>query len=93
MSDKLLHKLESVNDQNSFIEFVEALAMERQSVEGVPHSLDGFQSEWANSTIAEFLGASVQWASDSDFGLRPGPKPKNQWQLFAMFLWAGRGYE
>lgn len=73
--------------------FAEALTLERELIEGNPRSIDGFQSEWANSTIAEFLDASVRWASDSDFGLRPGPKPENQWQLFAMFLWAGRGYE
>ncbi len=93
MSDALYQKLEAVKDEASFLAFVEALSAERAGVEGLPVSPDGFQAEWANGTIAQFLEAAVSWAKDSGFNDRPGPKPSNVWRLFAQFLWAGRGYE
>jgi hypothetical protein len=83
----------SVSDETSFLRFVKALAEERESIENLDSTIDGFKGEWANQTISEFLDAGASWAEDSDFGIRPGPKPKNPWQLFATFLWAGRGYE
>lgn len=91
--DALYLALESVNDEPSFLSFVAALIEDRATVDGMALSVDGFKGEWANQTIAEFLEAASSWAESSDFGLRPGPKPTNPWQLFAMFLWAGRGYE
>jgi len=80
-------------DDSSFLHFVEALSADRKSVESLPVSPDGFQGEWANQSIQEFLAAAVRWAKDSEFGIWPGPKPSNPWQLVALFLWAGRGYE
>lgn len=91
--DALYLALESVNDEPSFLRFVAALIADRSSVDDMPLSADGFKGEWANQTIAEFLEAASAWAESSAFGLRPGPKSANPWQLFAMFLWAGRGYE
>lgn len=93
MSDALYQKLEAVNDEASFLSFVEALRAERACVENLPVTPDGFQGEWANGSIAQFLEAAISWAQDSGFGIRPGPKPNNVWHLCAMFLWAGRGYE
>jgi hypothetical protein len=93
MSDILFDLLDVVKDETTFLVFVKALAAERSKVEGLTLSSDGFQGEWANSNIQHFLEAAVSWAEDSEFGLRPGPKPANQWYLFAQFLWAGRGYE
>jgi hypothetical protein len=85
--------LESVVDEKSFLRFVEALAAERDAVEPLAETSDGFRGEWANQTISQFLHAASAWAKDSDFAQRPGPKPSNPWQLFATFLWAGRSYE
>jgi hypothetical protein len=93
MSDALYQKLEAVKDETSFLAFVEALSAKRAGVESLSVTPDGFQAEWANGTIAQFLEAAVAWAKDSDFGGRPGPKPSNVWRLFAQFLWAGRSYE
>ena len=92
-SDQLFTALRSVDDEPSFIRFVELLAAERKASDGLPETVDGFRGPWANQTIADFLGAAAAWAVDSEFGVRPGPKPTNPWQLFATFLWAGRGYE
>ena len=92
-SDQLFNALKSVDGEASFIRFVALLAEERKSVDGLPVTIDGFQGPWASQTIAAFLEAASTWAVDSEFGARPGPKPSNPWQLFATFLWAGRGYE
>jgi hypothetical protein len=92
-SDQLFEVLEAVADESSLIRFVELLVADRQSADSLSLTVDGFQGDWANQTIADFLEAASAWAKDSDFGERPGPKPSNPWQLFATFLWAGRGYE
>jgi len=92
-SDQLFEALEAVADESSFVRFVELLVSDRQSADSLALTLDGFQGDWANQTIADFLEAASAWAKDSAFGGRPGPKPSNPWQLFATFLWAGRGYE
>ncbi|MBC7892005.1 MAG: hypothetical protein H7Y12_07340 [Sphingobacteriaceae bacterium] len=93
MPDILFQKLQEVENEATFLVFVEALREERISVEGLPTTQDGFRGEWANSTIVEFLEAAIAWAEDSGFGDSPGPKSGNLWCLFAQFLWAGRGYE
>ena len=85
--------LEATVDEASFLQFVDALLSERRRADGLPLEPDGFQGEWANSTVSEFLSAAKAWAEDSDFGARPGPKSLNPWRLFADFLYAGRGYE
>jgi hypothetical protein len=92
-ADAVFRALESVVDEASFIHFVEALAAEREASEALLETPDGFRGEWANQSIGQFLTAGASWARDSQFGMLPGPKPSNPWRLFAMFLWAGRGYE
>jgi hypothetical protein len=89
----LFTTLEAVADEPSFIRFVEALVSDREATEGHALTPDGLKGEWANQTIGEFLSAASAWATDSGFGQRPGPKPANSWKLFALFLYAGRGYE
>jgi hypothetical protein len=93
MTDSLFQSLASVEDEASFLLFVEQLRTDRANSENEPLTLDGFQGKWANQTIAEFLEAATAWAEDSGFGARPGPKPLNPWQQFAHFLLAGRIYE
>lgn len=93
VTDDVFKALSSVDDETSFITFVELLAADRDRSESSSVTPDGFQGAWANQTIVDFLLAASAWARDSDFGVRPGPRPVNPWQLFATFLWAGRGYE
>ena len=92
-SDELLKALQAVTDEASLIRFVELLIADRQSVDSLPLTADGFRGRWASQTITDFLQAAASWAGDSAFDERPGPKPANPWQLFATFLSAGRGYE
>jgi hypothetical protein len=92
-SDPIYDSLQAVEDEATFVRFVALLAEDRRCAERLPLSADGHQGKWANQTPGAFLEAANAWAIDSQFGLRPGPKSGNPWQLFASFLWAGRGYE
>jgi hypothetical protein len=92
-TNQLFDSLEAVVDESTFIRFVELLIADRYAANSCSSSIDGFQGEWANQSIEGFLEAASSWAEDSAFGERPGPKSNNPWQLFASFLWAGRGYE
>lgn len=93
MTTDLIESLEAVRDERTFIRFVELLMKDRRAANGLAVTADGFQGDWANQRIDEFLEAALAWADDSGFGERPGPRPTNPWQLFASFLWAGRSYE
>jgi hypothetical protein len=93
MADVLFDALENVRDESTFVVFVRELIADRTRSARLPTDLDGHRGEWANESIEQFLEAATSWADDSQFGSRPGPKPENPWKLFAMFLWAGRGYE
>jgi hypothetical protein len=93
MADVLFNALENVRDEATFLAFVRELIADRARAASLPTAHDGHRGEWANDSITHFLEAATSWAQDSSFGHRPGPKPENPWRLFAMFLWAGRGYE
>jgi hypothetical protein len=93
MNGTVLEALEAVQDKTSFLQFVEALYVDRIAADALPQTMNGLQGEWANHTIDRFLEAAVAWAHDSEFGAQPGPAPSNPWQLFAQFLWTGRSYE
>jgi hypothetical protein len=72
-NDELFDALSTVNDEASFIQFAELLTADRKLSESSPVTPDGFQGGWANQTIADFLRAASAWATDSGFGVRPGP--------------------
>lgn len=82
---------ETVHDQASFEIFVEGLIAERRCAAKLDLSRDGFQGEWANTTIEDFLDSALTWAQDSS--LWSGATARNPWRQFAEFLWAGRSYE
>ena len=97
--------LESVEDQETFLEFVRALIADRiegeRSIEkdstGVTFSdggryIDCDDNGWRNFSIEGFLEAAVGWADDTDFGKRQGI-PSNHWRQFATFLYLGKIYE
>lgn len=93
MNDPLSDAFDAVVDESSFVRFVELLLADRRAADSLPCTGDGFQGEWANQTIADFLEAALAWANSSSFGERPGPKPDNPWELFAIFLSMGQVYE
>lgn len=87
--------LDKVDDQASFIRFVEALAAERERAAAEEQSypqryiVDG-AFNWKNGDISSFLYATLEY-----FESRPFHKPENEpsWRMFADFLYFGKIYE
>jgi hypothetical protein len=81
--------LDCVDDRESFIAFVEALAAERRQAERleteqpVRYQLGG-ALDWQNGDIASFLEAALDCLKED----RPQVEPS--WQMFAEFLWCGK---
>jgi|SRR6185437_867103 len=92
--------LEKVVDEQTFIEFVYALAADRadkvEKERKSPSSPYGpGHNGWENGSIEDFLYASARWPTASVNGLPLVPKPKemNPWRRCADILAAGKIYE
>lgn len=80
---QLHDRLEAVTDEATFLDFVRALAADRQlDAEG-----------WENDSIDGFLESASSWAEDSNFGARQGLSSASLWKKFAVFLYCGKIYE
>jgi hypothetical protein len=94
-----LHELvEIVDDQNSFLAFVEILKKDREDSvrkeKTNPSNPYGSEANgWENGTIESFLGAAHAWAIDSDFGASQDLAEANMWKKMAVFLYCGKIYE
>lgn len=98
MSSDLLHKLDAVHDEQTFIEFMSALAADREdevAKEKInPSSPYGQGANgWENRTIETFLERAASWADGSTNGLPLYVKPQNPWKRCADILYAGKIYE
>lgn len=80
---QLHERLETVNDEATFLAFVQALAVDRLSD----------AEHWENGSIERFLEAASAWAEDSDFGSKQGLSRASPWRKFATFLYCGKVYE
>jgi hypothetical protein len=94
------HLLNSVKDEQSFLEFLSALAADRQrsaASEAVrPSSPYGPEAnDWENTTIDRFFLAAVEWAQASRHGLPLANyiPSSNPWRRCAEILYAGKIYE
>lgn len=84
--------LEDVRDRDTFIEFVRALADEREQASLIEradpalHLLDGAH-DWKNAGIDSFLYAALSY-----FDEKPLHKPEVEpsWRMFADFLYCGK---
>jgi hypothetical protein len=94
-----LHRLlDSVNDEESFLTFVEALYRDRKvdlEQEGrSPSSPYGQTARgWQNVTVDSFLEAAHRWAVDTQFGATQNLGTAPPWRKFAAFLYCGKTYE
>jgi hypothetical protein len=80
---QLHERHEAVNDEATFLAFVQALAADRQQdAEG-----------WENDSIEDFLESASSWAEDSNFGSRQGLSSVSLWKKFAVLLYCGKIYE
>jgi hypothetical protein len=94
----LITKLDAVHDEATLIDFIVALASDREdevqkerSSRSSPY--DHGANGWENGTIEAFLGSASAWAESSKNGMPLYPKPTNPWKRFADILYAGKIYE
>jgi hypothetical protein len=78
----LTEKLHGVNSLDSFLEFVDALIVDRRAAD----------PGWQNYSIEDYLEAAAAWARDSK-GMENGISNEPTWQSFAAFLYCGKIYE
>jgi hypothetical protein len=96
--DELSQALESVHDEETFLQFLLALrddreasiAKERQTLSS---SFGPDANGWENTTIERFFDTAVRWARDSVNGNPFYQKPDNPWRRCADILFAAKGYE
>jgi hypothetical protein len=100
MENNLQKLLSEVQDEQSFLRFVQALAKDREDEilkeREKPSSPYGPGANgWENITIEKYLEAASAWALDSNFGRTQcnGKFNDNCWNQFANFLYAGKIYE
>ncbi|QNQ11029.1 DUF7660 family protein [Sphingomonas alpina] len=84
--------LETVHDESTFIDFVDALAadfaLEKELEDGKPVPYSAGLLGWENGTIDNFLGASARWGETGVFADKQNP-----WRRCAHILYAGKWYE
>lgn len=84
--------LDKVNDKDSFVAFVEALAAEREDAERIErehpqtYCVDGAHN-WKNADIASFLYACLNYFSPK---VLVAPESSPSWRMFAHFLYNGK---
>jgi hypothetical protein len=89
---------EAVNDRDSFLAFVAALAADRRAsaaaelaTPGGPYGPEAHG--WENVTIEGFLEAAIAWAESTRMGEKQGLPAGPTWRAFAVFLHCGKIYE
>jgi len=95
---ELTEALESVHDEETFLQFLLALRDDRTASiaeEKVnPSSPFGSDAgEWENTTIERFLDTAVRWARDSAKGNPFYKRPDDPWRRCADTLFAAKSYE
>lgn len=98
MSISLDELLKTVDDEQSFIGFIEALGMdfaeERLLEETSPSSpYRPGALGWENGSIDTFLDAAAAWATASSRSSPVSASRSNVWQRCAAILLAGKLYE
>jgi len=94
----LTTKLEAVCDEATLVEFIVALAGDREEEVAKENARPSFPygpgaNGWENGSIEAFLGAAAAWATSSKNGLPFYEKPQNPWKRIADILHAGKIYE
>lgn len=98
--DELYAVLETVCDEDTFLNFLVALRDDREASIAqetlTPSSPYGPESlEWENTTIERFIDAAVRWALASKIGLPSADYAlsKNAWRRCAEILYVAKSYE
>lgn len=98
MTLNLVSILDSVNDEQSFLRFLQSLAEDWEDEQDKeladPSSPYGPGANgWENGTIGAYLEAAARWGDASVDGLRFYEKPTNPWKRAAHILHMGKLYE
>ncbi len=83
---ELNDKVETINNKEDFINFLELLIQD----------LKRNSNEWENRSLETYLGAIASWTEDMDgyYQNNSLPTPKNiDWKVFAQILIAAKIYE
>ena len=96
--DELFQVLQSVRDEETFLQFLLALRDDREASiaqeKTAPSSPYGSDAGgWENTTIERFFDTAVRWARDSVNGNPFYNIPDNPWRRCADILFAAKGYE
>ena len=96
--NELWEVLQSVCDEESFLQFLLALRDDREAsiaqekvAPSSPYGPDA--RDWENTTIERFFDSAVAWARASAHGTAMYTKPDNPWRRCADILYAGKIYE
>jgi hypothetical protein len=96
--DELFAALQSVRDEETFLQFLLALRDDREASVALektnpssPYSPEA--KGWENTTIERFFDTAVRWARDSVNGNPFYKRPDNPWRRCADILFAAKGYE
>ncbi len=97
-ADELSQILETVHDEETFLQFLLALRNDReaslaQELENPSSQFGPDAGGWENTTIERFLDTAVRWARDSVNGNPFYKRPENPWRRCADILFAATGYE
>ncbi|WFD11937.1 DUF7660 family protein [Tepidibacter hydrothermalis] len=84
----LFELLSEVEDEDTFIDFIEALTKDR-----INSRYNKTNDEWQNNTIEDFLDSACSWGKCSKNGLEFYKKPNNQWKRCAQIIYMGKIYE
>ena len=97
MSDSLHRLVESVNDEETFLSFLIALARDREASVAAerkspssPYGPDA--GGWENTTIETFLECASAWGTDTS-GSELALQSSNPWNRAAKIVYAGKFYE
>jgi hypothetical protein len=98
MSVDLFSLSKKVHDEETFIEFLRELMVDRENEvklekENLSSPYDAGALGWQNTSIEDFLESAIAWADDSDLDNEFYTKPKNPWARAAQIIHAGKTYE
>ncbi|APC21090.1 hypothetical protein EDF83_3373 [Pseudomonas protegens] len=83
--------LQQVHDEQSFLDFVQALIADRRQAQRMAQA--GEADSWQNHCIEDFLDGAHAWAEATGIGATQGLVEASPWQRFAVFLYCGKIYE
>ena len=96
--NELFEVLQSVRDEETFLQFLLALRDDREASIAVEEKYSSSPygpnaGGWENTTIERFFDTAVRWARDSVNGNPFYAKPDNPWRRCADILFGAISYE